>query len=465
MTSHDGDWWRFWSVASWKTWWQRRQAWREYKTTPWLPGADSARPPRPVSPAWVPATALALLVLAGGEDPAPADPSPPVALASTTTSTRPDLSTTLPTSTTRTSAGVTTTTSVPGTTSPTSSNPLLAAPAAGPSGDPSATPPPGAETMEVIEIIDGDTIRVRTAAGTVESLRLIGMNTPERNECFADEAAQALAALTPVGSRIAATVDVSDRDSNDRLLRYLWVGSLSVNEELVRRGAAIARRYPPDMALAERFEVAQAEAREAQLGLWAPEACGPAADAYLRTVDVAYDAPGDDNANLNEEYITIANEGTNTVDLTGWSVKDESASHRYRFPAGFALTAGETLILRTGCGDDFGTELFWCNVGSAVWNNDGDTVFILDPNGNTHDSYTYSPPSSETPPKTSATTPAAAVAPIAGNCDPSYPDVCIPSPPPDLDCGDIPHRRFKVLPPDPHGFDGNDNDGLGCESG
>jgi micrococcal nuclease len=48
------------------------------------------------------------------------------------------------------------------------------------------------------------------------------------------------------------------------------------------------------------------------------------------------------------------------------------------------------------------------------------------------------------------------------NCDPSYPDVCIPPEPPDLNCGDIPHRRFRVIEPDPHGFDG-DNDGVGCE--
>ena len=49
-----------------------------------------------------------------------------------------------------------------------------------------------------------------------------------------------------------------------------------------------------------------------------------------------------------------------------------------------------------------------------------------------------------------------------GECDPSYPTVCIPPPPPDLDCGDIPYRNFPVLPPDPHGFDG-DGDGIGCE--
>ena len=50
-----------------------------------------------------------------------------------------------------------------------------------------------------------------------------------------------------------------------------------------------------------------------------------------------------------------------------------------------------------------------------------------------------------------------------GDCDPSYPGVCIKPPPPDLDCGDIPERRFKVKGQDPHHFDG-DGDGIGCES-
>ena len=47
-------------------------------------------------------------------------------------------------------------------------------------------------------------------------------------------------------------------------------------------------------------------------------------------------------------------------------------------------------------------------------------------------------------------------------CVPAYPTVCIPSPPPDLNCADIPSRNFVVRPPDPHGFDG-DHDGIGCE--
>ena len=50
------------------------------------------------------------------------------------------------------------------------------------------------------------------------------------------------------------------------------------------------------------------------------------------------------------------------------------------------------------------------------------------------------------------------------DCDPSYPDDCIPPPPPDLDCGDegVP-ENFEVRSPDPHGFD-DDNDGTGCET-
>ena len=48
------------------------------------------------------------------------------------------------------------------------------------------------------------------------------------------------------------------------------------------------------------------------------------------------------------------------------------------------------------------------------------------------------------------------------DCDPSYPDVCIPPSPPDLDCSDVPYHNFKVLQPDPHRFDG-DKDGIGCE--
>jgi micrococcal nuclease len=72
------------------------------------------------------------------------------------------------------------------------------------------------------------------------------------------------------------------------------------------------------------------------------------------------------------------------------------------------------------------------------------------------------------PPATPVPTPLTLVPqPPVGDCDPSYPDVCIPIGSADLDCGEVEWRRFAVrwdvANSDPHGFDG-DGDGIGCES-
>ena len=68
------------------------------------------------------------------------------------------------------------------------------------------------------------------------------------------------------------------------------------------------------------------------------------------------------------------------------------------------------------------------------------------------------------PGATSGTSPAATPVRFIGeNCEPAYPDACIAPPPPDLDCRDVTQRRFTVLPPDPHNFDG-DRNGVGCEA-
>jgi micrococcal nuclease len=243
--------------------------------------------------------------------------------------------------------------------------------------------------VTALSITDGDTLDVVEQDGTIGTVRLIGINTPESNECFARDAAEVLAVLVPVGAQIGMTSDVSDVDQYDRLLRYLWVGGMSVNEEMVRRGAAISRRYQPDTAMADRLEAAQLEAKDSQLGLWAPEVCGPRVDASLSIIAVEYDPPGNENDNLNEEWVKIRNDGDNLVDLTGWTIKDESASNRYAFPILFALAPGESVTIHSGCGDDFGSFLYWCSVGAAVWNNDGDTVFLLDPNGNAHTTHSY----------------------------------------------------------------------------
>ncbi|MDK1104297.1 MAG: lamin tail domain-containing protein [Actinomycetota bacterium] len=154
--------------------------------------------------------------------------------------------------------------------------------------------------------------------------------------------------------------------------------------ELDRRG-----RYEPDTAMADLLDAAQARATEAGAGMWAPDACGVASDADVFIEFIRYDADGIDNLNLNDEWVVIKNNSPGAVDLSGWTLKDESASHRFAFPVGFILAAAGSVSVHTGCGDDTAADLFWCETRSAVWNNSGDTGFLLDPSGNIIDSYRY----------------------------------------------------------------------------
>jgi micrococcal nuclease len=350
---------------------------------------------------------------------------------------------------------------------------IFAAPTAGISGDPNQPLDPTAVKATIASITDGDTIDVVLADGARETVRLIGINTPESGECWSEESALVLATLIPIGSEIGMTADTSDRDQFDRLLRYLWIGRMSVNQEIVHRGAAISRRYSPDTALAERFEAAQESARSRDLGVWAPDACGPPSDSDLRVVELVADAAGDDNQNLNGEWVKIRNMGNNVADLTGWGIKDESSSHRFMFPTGFTLAPGEVVTIYTGCGDDFSTELFWCAVGSAIWNNDGDTAFLTDPSGNTHATRIYAPPTTTTSTTTTAATTSTGATPTTAAkaeepCHPSYQGACVPVGVSDVDCaggsGDGPYyvSRVTVVGHDEYGLD-RDDDGVACE--
>ncbi len=184
----------------------------------------------------------------------------------------------------------------------------------------------------VTSIRDGDTIDVKLADGKVYQVRYIGMDTPEQGDTGYGPSTQKNTDLV-YGKYVTLVKDVSEVDQYNRLLRYVVVGDIFVNYELVHLGLAASYRYPPDVSCASAFSDAEQYAKLNLLGLWAP-----------------IPTPQPTNP-----------------------------------PGG------------------------------------------------------------------------------GGNCDPAYPDVCIPSPPPDLDCGDITFRRFRVLPPDPHRFD-RDNDGIGCES-
>jgi micrococcal nuclease len=291
--------------------------------------------------------------------------------ATSSTSTSIDEATTTVTRTTTTVARTTTTIDNSTTTSPSTT-----------------APPDGVELALVVSVTDGDTVDADVDGFGLDTIRLIGINTPESGECYADEATAALTEMV-LDVQVQLTSDVSDRDQYDRLLRYIWLeDGTFVNEAMVAGGFALARAFPPDTEYEDRLDAAEQEARDAGRGLWAEDACGIPSDAEVRIVDIRYDAPGNDNENLNEEWVDLENQGNDTVALTGWVVKDETASHRFNFPSDFTLDGGAEVRIFTGCGTDSGTELFWCS-GRAVWNNDGDTAFLLDVNGNIADEFSY----------------------------------------------------------------------------
>ncbi|MCG2692623.1 thermonuclease family protein [Candidatus Parcubacteria bacterium] len=124
--------------------------------------------------------------------------------------------------------------------------------------------------FKVVKVVDGDTIKLENG----EVVRYIGIDTPETVhpskpvQCFGKEASDKNKELVE-GKLVKLEKDITDRDKYGRLLYYVRVGDLFVNDELVRQGYAYIYTYPPDVKYSEQFVQAQKEARENNRGLWA----------------------------------------------------------------------------------------------------------------------------------------------------------------------------------------------------
>ena len=134
---------------------------------------------------------------------------------------------------------------------------------------PSSVQPSLVATNNTVKrVIDGDTIVLANG----KTVRYIGINTPERGEPFFEEATKANKNLV-LGKKVRLVKDVSETDKYNRLLRYVYVGKVFVNRNLVRHGFAAASTYPPDVAYQEVFLEAERLARSENKGLWEPVAC------------------------------------------------------------------------------------------------------------------------------------------------------------------------------------------------
>jgi micrococcal nuclease len=118
------------------------------------------------------------------------------------------------------------------------------------------------DTLICTAIIDGDTIRLSNG----ETVRLIGIDAPELSQPGGEESRQYLTRLI-LNKGITLETGYEDRDKYRRLLRFVYIDDLCINEEMIIQGYAEAR-YLTDGPLREYYIQLEIEAEITRAGLW-----------------------------------------------------------------------------------------------------------------------------------------------------------------------------------------------------
>jgi len=132
----------------------------------------------------------------------------------------------------------------------------------------------------VVKVVDGDTIKV-DVDGTTETIRIIGINTPETVdprkavECFGKEASDtAKQLLTDKRVSLESDETQGERDRYGRLLRYVFLeDGTDFGLRMITEGYAYEYLYDEPYKYQERYAAAQASAEQQKIGLWADENC------------------------------------------------------------------------------------------------------------------------------------------------------------------------------------------------
>jgi endonuclease YncB( thermonuclease family) len=266
---------------------------------------------------------------------------------------------------------------------------------------------------QVVRVLDGDTIHVRLASGGRQPVRLIGIDAPERGRCYFGLVARRARSLV-LGKRVTLLGDRTqrERDGYGRLLAYVLVGKRDLGRSLLARG--YAHLYAPTgmFARIRSYRRVERTARRKRLGLWSacgPTAAAPRAPSPVPTVPAPPAVP---------PAPPPATPPPETPPIPPSTPPPEP-------PPAPAPPA---------CSDGIDNDT------------DGAVDYPADPGcSDSADSSEFSD---------------------APGCHPSYPTICIPPPPPDLDCEEMLDRDFTVrhdvVDPDPHRLD-PDRNGVGCE--
>lgn len=141
-----------------------------------------------------------------------------------------------------------------------------------PQGEEAVGEPPRSFSGTVVDVADGDTLDVTTPYGTVETVRIIGIDTPEvygGTECGGPEASAAMKRLA-TGQKVRVTSDPTQdrRDHYGRLLAYIDRGGQDLGYIMVKRGLASAYPYDGPFLRYPRYAKADRQARATSRGSW-----------------------------------------------------------------------------------------------------------------------------------------------------------------------------------------------------
>ncbi len=217
----------------------------------------------------------------------------------------------------------------------------------------------------VVEVIDGDTIILENGF----KIRLIGINAPEKGYSDYFKAKEVLKSLILL-QNVRLDSDSEDMDDHGRLLRYVFVDNIFVNLWLVEEGYAHVFRES-GLKYENQLKEAETSARLQELGIWEKSRYS----GHIILLKFNYNAEGNDDENLNDEYIILQNIGDAPLNMTAWTIKDEG-SNIYRFQE-YVLHTDQVVKLHTGSGSNTENEIFWSKKG-AVWNNKGDAIYLRD---------------------------------------------------------------------------------------
>lgn len=229
-------------------------------------------------------------------------------------------------------------------------------------------PRPTRVTATVARVIDGDTAVLANG----DKVRLLGIDAPEEGNYYYKQSKDRLRQLIE-GKTVSLERDVSNVDDFGRLLRYLFVDKEFVNLKMVKEGYAYAYVVAPDEKYIKELVKAEEEARKKQLVIWKSSMHSSCIYAKIN-----YNAKGDDNENLNDEFIIFKNLCDYEIDMNNWLVKDEQGN-KYTFTK-FVLLPGHIVTLYSGSGIDTDSQLYW-NSKKPIWNNEGDTLYLRDAKG------------------------------------------------------------------------------------